>query len=289
MPLDLPEVSDRLVFELAPLGEEVAVRLAGSGSGPVLAPSQVAAIVERANGNPMFLRELLRAAGQAGSVEGLPESLEPLLATQIDLLSPSDRQVLRAAAVLGTHFDPGLLHELLEEGAILDSAVWDRLGAYTAPTAVGRRFAHGLMRDAAYEGLAFKRRRELHARAARAIESRMTAPDEGAEILSLHWLNAERYEQAWHYSRLAGDRARALWANAEAATFYRAGTRSRRPPPHSPTVRSFNRCRGARRCQRDGRQLRAARARLMRRRGVSSKARWTGRGCYARSECCTRD
>ena len=97
--------------------EEVAVRLAGSGSGPVLAPSQVAAIVERASGNPMFLRELLRAAGQAGSVEGLPESLEPLLATQIDLLSPSDRQVLRAAAVLGTHFDPSLLHELLEEGS----------------------------------------------------------------------------------------------------------------------------------------------------------------------------
>jgi len=61
----------------------------------VLAPPQVAAIVDRANGNPMFLRELLRAAGQAGSVEGLPESLEPLLATQIDLLSPSDRQVLR--------------------------------------------------------------------------------------------------------------------------------------------------------------------------------------------------
>ncbi len=219
-PLDLPEGSDRLVIELEPLGEEVAVRLAGSGSGPVLAPSQVAAIVDRANGNPMFLRELLRAAGQAGSVEGLPESLEPLLATQIDLLSPSDRQVLRAAAVLGTHFDPGLLHELLEDGVIVDSTVWDRLGAYIAPTAVGRRFAHGLMRDAAYEGLSFKRRRELHARAAKAIETRMTAPDEGAELLSLHWLNAERYDQAWHYSRLAGDRARNLWANAEAATFY---------------------------------------------------------------------
>ena len=233
-PLDLPERSDRLVIELGPLGEDVAARLAGGGSGPVLAPAQVAAIVERANGNPMFLRELLRAAGEAGSVEGLPESLEPLLAAQIDLLSPSDRQVLRAAAVLGGHFEPDLLHELLEDGVVVDDTVWDRLRAYVAPTAVGRRFAHGLMRDAAYEGLSFKRRRELHARAARAIEARTTTPDEGAELLSLHWMHAERYEEAWHYSRLAGERARALWANPEAATFYsralEAATRLRTLP-----------------------------------------------------------
>ena len=219
-PLDLPEGSNHLVIELEPLGEDVAARLAGGGSGPVLAPAQVAAIVERANGNPMFLRELLRAAGKAGSIEGLPESLEPLLAAQIDRLSPSDRQVLRAAAVLGGHFEPDLLHELLEDSVVLDDSVWDRLRAYVAPTAVGRRFTHALMRDAAYEGLSFKRRRELHARAARAIETRTSTPDESAELLSLHWMHAEHYDQAWLYSRLAGERARALWANAEAATFY---------------------------------------------------------------------
>jgi class 3 adenylate cyclase/tetratricopeptide (TPR) repeat protein len=219
-PIDLPEGSDRLVIKLEPLGEDMAARLATGGNGPLLAPAEVAAIVERANGNPMFLRELLRAAGEAGSVESLPDSLEPLLAAQIDLLSASDRQVLRAAAVLGGHFDPDVLHELLDGDVIVDDKVWDRLNAYIAPTAVGRRFAHALMRDAAYEGLSFKRRKELHARAARAIETRMTTPDEGAELLSLHWMNAEGYEQAWHYSRLAGERARTLWANPEAATFY---------------------------------------------------------------------
>jgi predicted ATPase len=118
----------------------------------------------------LFLRELLRAASESGGLEDLPESLEPLLAAQIDLLSPSDRQVLRAAAVLGGHFEPGLLQDLLEDGFIVDEAVWDRLRPYLAPTAVGRRFTHGLMRGAAYEGLSFKRRKELHGRAARAIE-----------------------------------------------------------------------------------------------------------------------
>jgi tetratricopeptide (TPR) repeat protein len=214
---------------------EAAKRMAAGANGPSLAPAQVAAVVERANGNPLFLRELLRAAAEAGGVEGLPESLEPLLASQIDQLSPSDRQVLRAAAVLGGHFDPGLLPELLDGGASLDDGVWHRLGAFVAPTAVGRRFAHSLMRDAAYEGLAFKRRRELHARAARAIEAKAASPDDAADLLSLHWLQAEAYEPAWHYSRVAGERARTLWANAEAATFFaralEAAHRLRTLPP----------------------------------------------------------
>jgi len=219
--LSLPERAGRmLVLDLKPLAGEAAARLAGGGTGPVLAPAQIAAIVERANGNPLFLRELLRASGDSGGIESLPESIEPLLAAEIDLLSAADRKVLRAAAVLGAQFDPGLLHELLDEGATVDETVWSRLGAFVAPTATGRRFAHGLMRDAAYEGLSFRRRKELHGRAARAIEARTTTPEEAAELLSLHWLHAEGYEPAWRYSRLAGDRARALWANADAATFY---------------------------------------------------------------------
>jgi tetratricopeptide (TPR) repeat protein len=225
----LPErTTERLVVDLQSLAGEAAARLAGAGGasgrgdGPALSPAQLAAIVERANGNPLFLRELLRAAAEAGGIDELPESIEPLLAAEIDRLSPSDTKVLRAAAVLGVQFDPELLPELVEatEGTTVDEAVWARLAAFVAPTATGRRFAHGLMRDAAYEGLSYRRRKELHGRAARAIESRTTTPEEAAELLSLHWLQAEGYEPAWRYSRLAGDRARALWANAEAATFY---------------------------------------------------------------------
>jgi class 3 adenylate cyclase/tetratricopeptide (TPR) repeat protein len=217
----MPEgIARSWTLELEPLTGDAAAQLAAGGSGRPLAAAQIAAIVERADGNPLFLRELLRTAGGAGGVEGLPESLEPLLAAEIDLLSPSDRQVLRAAAVLGTRFDPTLLGELLDTRAPLDATVWTRLGAFITPTALGQRFAHGLIRDAAYEGLSFKRRRELHARAAHAIEGRTTAPDESAELLSLHWLQAEVYERAWRYACLAGDRARSLWANADAATFY---------------------------------------------------------------------
>ena len=218
-PTPAETAAPRLVLEIEPLNGEAAVRLAGSTAATALSPTHIAAIVERADGNPLFLRELLRSAELAGGVENLPESLEPLLVAEIDRLLPSDRQILRAAAVLGSQFDRALLGEVLDSGNSIDELAWTRLRAFVAPMATGWRFAHGLMRDAAYEGLSFKRRKEMHGRAAQAIESR-TPPDEAAELLSLHCLHAEHYERAWHYSRLAGDRARALWANVDAATFY---------------------------------------------------------------------
>lgn len=212
-------IGPHVVVELEALSEDAAAQIAALGGG-TLAPRQVAVLVERAGGNPLFLRELLRTAGRTGEVEDLPESIEPLLVAEIDLLSPADRQVLRAAAVLGSQFDATLLHELVDGGGDVEGALSSRLGAFVTPTPSGWRFAHALMRDAAYEGLAFKRRKELHARAATAIERRTAVPEDDAELLSLHWLHGECYEAAWHYARLAGDRARAVWANAEAVTLY---------------------------------------------------------------------
>ncbi len=213
-------VGPHLVVELQPLAEEAAARMAGGGAASPLTPRQVDAIVERAGGNPLFLRELLRSTSEAGDIEELPESLEPLLVAQIDRLTPPDRQVLRAAAVLGTRFNPVVLQDLLDTDAGVDEAVWARLSGFVVPAGSGWQFTHGLIRDAAYEGLSFRRRKELHARAARAIEARTTAPGDAAALLSLHWLHAEQHQEAWRYARLAGDGARVLWANADSATFY---------------------------------------------------------------------
>ncbi len=45
-------------------------------------------------------------------------------------------------------------------------------------------------------------------------------PEEAAELLSLHYFNAGRWEEAWKYSRMAGDLAREVYANVDAARFY---------------------------------------------------------------------
>src|SRR5215218_6980945 len=78
------------------------------------------------------------------------------------------------------------------------------------------------MRDAAYEGLPYRRRRELHARVGRALlASGGDAEQEQAELLSLHFFLAGDLERAWRYSTIAAERARAAYANIEAARFFR--------------------------------------------------------------------
>jgi tetratricopeptide (TPR) repeat protein len=82
------------------------------------------------------------------------------------------------------------------------------------------RFKHAMLRDTAYEELPFRRRRELHARAGTAIETGLGGhPESEAELLSLHFFHAQRFDAAWRYARIAGLRARDKYANVEAAEF----------------------------------------------------------------------
>jgi class 3 adenylate cyclase/tetratricopeptide (TPR) repeat protein len=226
----------RQLVVLTPLPESAAVSLLDAVAEELaLTAVQRDALVERAGGNPLFIHELAEAALASGTVEELPDRLEPLLAAKVDRLQPGERQVLRAAAVLGIRFDPGILAELLDEtpvaGArLLDDAFWRSLGEYVVDDTGGtRRFAHALVRDAAYEGLSFRRRRDLHGRAADAIARRSAGADDQADLLSLHSLHAERFEAAWHFGRVAGERALAVYANADAVTaFSRALDAARR-------------------------------------------------------------
>jgi tetratricopeptide (TPR) repeat protein len=77
------------------------------------------------------------------------------------------------------------------------------------------------VREAAYEGLPFRRRRELHARAGEIVERRAGDDlDEWSDLLSLHFTIAGDDARSWRYSRLAGDRAKRAFAPVEAAAFY---------------------------------------------------------------------
>lgn len=223
-----PEPHRRL--ELAPLAAADALALVAAGApvGRRLPPHERQRLVERAGGNPLFLVELSAAVRADQPVDSLPDDLEVLLAAQIDRLAPADRQLLRAASVFGVWFDTALLEAVAGEpgGA---GAVWERLGGLVVREgeATGR-FSHALVRDAAYEGLSYRRRRELHHRAALAIAAAAPDPDAEAAALSLHFLQADRHEEAWRWSKVAGARAAAVYANAEAATCYRRALQAAR-------------------------------------------------------------
>src|SRR5262249_5348686 len=192
-----------------------------------LLPHEVEALTERAGGNPLFLKQLLAAAQQGEGVDELPDSLESLMMARIDRLSPVDRRVLRCAAVVGATFRPTLVAAALEEDAG-DDDVWSRLEEFLVKENGAFRFRHALVRDAAYEGLPYRRRRELHERVGETLECEAAEPEEEAAMLSLHFFHAHEFEKAWRYSGVAGERAAAIYANVEAAAFFERALASAR-------------------------------------------------------------
>ncbi len=216
-----------LTLRLEPLPEDDAKALAMAAAGDRrLTEDEVAALMERAAGNPLFLQRLASVGEKTDEAEELPETVEVLVATRIDQLGPGDRALLRWASVLGVSFSGSLIAEVLEDDAEVGAAseAWERLGEFVErdPDVPGAfRFRHALIRDAAYGGLSYKRRRELHGRVAEVIEQQQgERPEEAAELLSLHYYNAGRWPEAWKYSRLAADLARDVYANVDAARFY---------------------------------------------------------------------
>ena len=178
------------------------------------------AIAAKAGGNPLFLRALVTAALRSGSEADLPDSVEAVLGAEVDRLDPSDRTVLRCAAVLGVRFAEALLRDMLAASATPVDADLHRLGEFVHPDGAGMwQFRHALIRDAAYAGLPYRLRRRMHDYAGRVIESTATDLDEVCERLSMHFFYAGDMERAWRYSRMAGRRAQGLYAYTAAIGF----------------------------------------------------------------------
>ncbi|HEX7165917.1 MAG TPA: tetratricopeptide repeat protein, partial [Acidimicrobiales bacterium] len=215
--------------------------VAAAGADSPLPPHVANAVLERAEGNPLFLEELVRMA-RRGSTDELPDSLEAVVAAQIDGLEPGDRRLLRHAAVLGDSFEPELFAEVVADAALRASRVAaTRLHGFVQVTRDGRlRFRHRLVRDVAYQALPFRQRQVLHARAAQVIE-RTAGPstDERAGVLSLHCFHAQQFEKCWTYARVAAERAHAKWAMDEACELYERAIAAARRCPDTVTRREL--------------------------------------------------
>jgi len=223
----LPHVVD---VALAPLTAEAATAIvdAATEQSP-LSPHETEALVARAGGNPMFLQEFVAAALVAGGTEGLPDNVESLITAKIDRLDPTGRTLLRHLTVLGPSFERRLAEMVLPDA--FEPSVWKPLSEFLSEDRSGMvRFRHALVRDTAYEALPFRLRQGMHAKIGESIEHRAGAEaDDAAEVLSMHFFHAGDHTKAWRYSRIAADRARSIYANLEAATFYeRAVASSRR-------------------------------------------------------------
>jgi class 3 adenylate cyclase/tetratricopeptide (TPR) repeat protein len=188
-----------------------------------LPPDAVRMAAERSGGSPQFLRDLLREAAVSGD-GALPDSIETAAMAQIDRLAPQDRLLVRRAAVLGQRLHPRQLEDVLDEDVDPPvEATWDRLSSVFVEDGDGYvRFRRTVIRDAAYAGLPFRLRRELHATIAAQVEREAGAgAEDQAEILSVHFARAGDHERAWTYARAAARRARARLAHADATVLCR--------------------------------------------------------------------
>jgi len=230
-------------LSLGPLSDQEARQLVveATAAAPLRA-HDVELIVRRGGGLPLFLEEIVGAVRTAGEVESLPDSLDAVVSSQIDALPPLARRLLRFSSVLGQSFRVSGLNQLLgDEGIRLDAATRRELREFLDADGADRlRFRHAMIRDVAYSGLSFKRRRELHMRAGEIAETAAgDHPEAAADVLALHFSLGQDHARAWFYSRIAGDHARESYANVDAATHYqRALEAGRRLPGIADAVRA---------------------------------------------------
>lgn len=183
------------VFELAPMPAREAMALADQFSE--VDPAYRARCVERAQGNPLFLTQLLASPGQQ-----LPDSLKHLIQARLDGMPARHRQALRMASVLGPRFELALLRDALgDPGYEPQAAGRDSLLRMTAGEACG--FVHDLVMHCIYDSIDPQQLRQLHGVAAQAWRARDAAQcahhlyranDPGALEMMLHAIR-ERLER----------------------------------------------------------------------------------------------
>ena len=203
------------------------------------------AIHEETEGNPFFVREVLRHLAETGGFErrhgawttrlpadqlAIPEGVRDVVGRRLSRLSDDANQTLRIAAVAGAEFELAVVRaagDLAEDTllAAVEEAAAARL--VTEVSATRFRFAHALVRATLYESLTAARQVTLHRRTAEAIETiHKGSLDDHVSALAYHWAKASApvtdVAKAVDYARRAGDRALDQLAHDEAAAYYRS-------------------------------------------------------------------
>jgi class 3 adenylate cyclase/tetratricopeptide (TPR) repeat protein len=179
------------------------------------APATIERVVSVAEGNPLFLEELVASIADESPSEELPSTVRAAIAARIDALPASARAALLRASVIGSSFWRGVLDAIGEL-----EAVDEALDGLEARGLIVRRpqsqvegdvefsFKHVLIRDVAYGTLPRGSRRDLHAAVARFLEAALADPAALGWLLAHHWREAGDLDAARGYLLGAAERAR---------------------------------------------------------------------------------
>src|SRR5262245_17572575 len=224
------------------------------GDDPSITPLK-RLLIERTEGNPLFLEESVRAlvetadlAGEpgayrlahaAGTIQ-VPPTVQTILASRIDRLSAEHKRLLQAASVIGKDVALPLLEAIADmpgdafrEGLAQLQAAEFIYETQLFPE-IEYTFKHALTHEVAYGSLLAERRRTLHATIVDAIE-RLYGPHltEHVEILAHHAVRGRVADKAVRYLREAAAKAAARSANREAVEFFAAALENVKALPRS--------------------------------------------------------
>ena len=221
-------------LSLAGLSEREVAQYVELTASQLASTPLVAAVHQETEGNPLFVGEIVRLLAVEG-VESestaeahlaIPQSVRDVIARRLTHLPDECHRLLVLAAVIGREFALDALARLggvSEDGLldVLDEAMAARVLADVPGAADRLRFAHVLIRDTLYEGLAAARRARLHRRVVAALEA-LYGDEPGQHLAELahHSIAGSDVDKALRYAQRAGDRALALLAYEEAARLY---------------------------------------------------------------------
>ena len=199
---------------LEPLLEQDAARMVDELLEVELPDDLRRLLVERAEGNPFFVEELVGELVDAGALErtsagwawrelpegfSVPDSVQAVLAARIDRLPPLEKAALQAASVVGRAFWPSAVTQLIGEVPDFDLLVErDFVRRRGASSVAGQReyaIKHALTREVAYASIPKARRGRLHAALADWLIAAELG-DEQAALLAYHFAEAVRPEDA---------------------------------------------------------------------------------------------
>ena len=235
------------------MAEELLRGLLGDGAD---AAKLRARLIERTEGNPLFLEESVRHLIETGALSGergayrlgrgadtieVPATVQALLAARIDRLPPEDKRILQSAAVIGKDVPFPLLEAIADvsEDELRRSVYHLQAAEFLYETSLfpvfEYTFKHALTLDVAFGSLLQDRRRALDARLVEALERLADEPiAERIERLAHHAFRGGVWAKAETYSREAGTRAFARSAHRTAVRYFEQALQALERLPETP-------------------------------------------------------
>jgi class 3 adenylate cyclase len=213
---------------LTPLDADAAGELVDTLVPPgLLGPTIRDGLVAKAEGNPLFLEELVRAIMESGGgrqrtwtmtpgvAAELPPALEALLVARIDRLPPSARRLAQVAAVVGREFPASVATSVAasadaDVAALLRAEIVREIRRFPE---LELTFRHGLVQEAALSTLTSQALRELYSQVGVSMEERWAdAVDEHLEQLAFYFYRSDEPRKGLSYLERAAERARRMEA-----------------------------------------------------------------------------